>query len=478
MAKNHSTLPDYQREFSARSVKNYIAGILGNAATSGFSAMLFSSWLTFVFVEYLGVGAAAIAAVVSVGVIVDGVSDFLMGIVLDRVISRWGKARHWFFISALPVGLTIALMWMVPISASSAVKLVWAFVMYNVFCTFLTTVRMSVQAMPALVSDSTKVRSNMAYLINIVSAFSSAALGWVITPVTAHFGNTLTAYRVIALICAIITLVFTFVSGVLLTEQRSGEEWKQIKADYRARSKQDKDETVFQQIKNLLKNKYWVFFLIINVASGCGVFFPFGVMAHWINYVLCDPAKTGIMMTIMNIPCLLGTLLFMPLSRKLDVRVIAIGAALVQAVFGIVAWVAGAQHFTAFIAASTVKTFVGGIQAPVAMVIVPRIVDYGEWKTGSRQEGLCNSGIGIVSKVLSALATALVGIILGAVGYTGGGALPASAVSAVNFMYLGVPTISLLVCGILWFFFDLSEKKADEYRAEVKERNAALEQGR
>lgn len=92
MAKNHSTLPDYQREFSARSVKNYIAGILGNAATSGFSAMLFSSWLTFVFVEYLGVGAAAIAAVVSVGVIVDGVSDFLMGIVLDRVISRWGKA--------------------------------------------------------------------------------------------------------------------------------------------------------------------------------------------------------------------------------------------------------------------------------------------------------------------------------------------------------------------------------------------------
>ena len=157
---------------------------------------------------------------------------------------------------------------------------------------------------------------------------------------------------------------------------------------------------------------------------------------------------------------------------------IAIGAALVQAVFGIIAWVAGAQHFTVFIAASTVKTFVGGIQAPVAMVIVPRIVDYGEWKTGSRQEGLCNSGIGIVSKVLSALATALVGIILGAVGYTGGGALPASAVSAVNFMYLGVPTISLLVCGVLWFFFDLSEKKADEYRAEVKARNAALEQGR
>lgn len=476
MAKNTSTLPDYQREFSARSVKNYIAGILGNTATSGFSAMLFSSWLTFVFVEYLGVGAAAIAAVVSVGVIVDGVTDFLMGIVLDRVISRWGKARHWFFVSALPLGLTIGLMWMVPISASSAVKLVWAFVMYNVFCTLLTTVRMSVQAMPALVSDSTKVRSNMAYIINIVSSFSSAALGWVITPVTAHFGNTLLAYRVIGLICAIITMVCTFISGVLLTEQRTGAEWKQIKAEYRAHSKKGKDETVLEQIKNLLKNKYWLFFLLINVASGCGVFFPFGVMAHWINYVLCDPTKTGIMMTIMNIPCLLGTLLFMPVSRKLDVRTIAIGAALIQAVFGIIMWVAGAQHFNVFIVASAIKTFVGGIQAPVAMVIVPRIVDYGEWKTGSRQEGLCNSGIGIVSKVLSALATALVGIILGMVGYTGGGNLPASAVSAVNFMYLGIPTISLIVCGVLWFFFDLSEKKADEYRAEVEARNAAQKQ--
>jgi glycoside/pentoside/hexuronide:cation symporter, GPH family len=476
MANKNSSLPDYQREFSARSVKNYIAGILGNAATSGFSAMLFSSWLTFVFTEYLGVGAAAIAAVVSVGVIVDGVSDFLMGIVLDRVISRWGKARHWFFISALPVGLTIALMWMVPVSTSSAFKLVWAFLMYNIFCTFLTTVRMSVQAMPALVSDSTKVRSNMAYTINIVSSFSSAALGWVITPVTAHFGNTLTAYRVVALICAIITLVFTFVSGVLLTEQRSGEEWKQIKAEYRTRTKQAKDETVFQQIKNLLKNKYWLFYLFINIASGCGVFFPFGVMAHWINYVLCDPTKTGIMMTVMNIPCLIGTFLYMPISRKLDVRTIAIGAALGQAIFGLVAWIAGAQHFTVFIVASVIKTFIGGVQAPVSMVIIPRIVDYGEWKTGSRQEGLCNSGIGIISKVMSALATALVGIILGLAGYTSGATLPGSALSAINFMYLGLPTISLVVCGVLWFFFDLSEKKADEYRAEVKEREAAAKQ--
>lgn len=146
MNKPSSALPDYQQEFSPRSIKNYLAGVLANIGTGGFSAMLFSSWLTFVYSEYLGVDAALIGSVVAIGIIVDGISDFVMGFVMDRAISRWGKAKHWLLISALPVAITIWLMWMIPESVPEAGKVIWAFVMYNLFCTFLTIARMPTQA--------------------------------------------------------------------------------------------------------------------------------------------------------------------------------------------------------------------------------------------------------------------------------------------------------------------------------------------
>lgn len=469
MNKPSSALPDYQQEFSPRSIKNYLAGVLANIGTGGFSAMLFSSWLTFVYSEYLGVDAALIGSVVAIGIIVDGISDFVMGFVMDRAISRWGKAKHWLLISALPVAITIWLMWMIPESVPEAGKVIWAFVMYNLFCTFLTIARMPTQALPALVSDSNKVRSNMAYVMNIVASFSSAALGWVITPVTNQFGQTLLAYRIIALICGIITMVCLFGAGFLLTEQRSGAEWKTIQEKYKKHN-HEKKESVLDQLKNLLKNKFWILYVVINIMTGCSVFFGMGVMAHWINYVLGDPSKTGIIMTVMNVPTLFGTLLFLPISRKLGIKTIAILTAFLGGAFSLVMWIAGPAHFEVLIGAMGIKTFIGGISAPLAMVVIPRIIDYGEWKTGSRQEGLCNSCVGVMSKIVASAATALVGFILTASGWVAGGVVPESAVEAINFLFLGVPTIAMILSGICWMFFTLDDKKAEQYRQEVEAR--------
>lgn len=149
----NQTLPDYQREFSLRNIKNYISIFLVPFGTQGLSALLFSTYLSQVYVDYLGVSAAVMGIVMSIGIIVDGVTDFLMGIVVDRVRTKWGKARHWFFISAVPVCVSMALMFMVPERATATAKVAFVFIMYNLFCTFLTTVRLPAASLVALVSD-------------------------------------------------------------------------------------------------------------------------------------------------------------------------------------------------------------------------------------------------------------------------------------------------------------------------------------
>ena len=130
------------KAFSATSIKNYIAAFFAQFGTQGMAYTLFSSYLSVVFTDYLGVNPAAIGMVLSVGVFIDMITDIIMGNVMDRVHTKWGKARHWFFWSALPVAICVGLMFMCPVSASDTVKVIWALVLYNVYCTCLTSVRL------------------------------------------------------------------------------------------------------------------------------------------------------------------------------------------------------------------------------------------------------------------------------------------------------------------------------------------------
>ena len=81
----------------------------------------------------------------------------------------------------------------------------------------------------------------------------------------------------------------------------------------------------------------------------------------------------------------------------------------------------------------------------------------------------------LASKIMAAIATAVVGVILSASGYVGGGQATASAVSAINFLFLGIPCITMFLAAILWAFFKLDTKQAEACRAEVKARREAYE---
>lgn len=470
---NASGIPDYQQQFSSRSIRNYVASAMSPFVTNGLSSMLFSTYLTFVYTEYLGVAAAAIAGVVSVGVIIDTVTDFLMGMVTDRVITKWGKARHWFFISALPMTICMALMFMVPEAGTQTMKLAWAFIFYNLFCIFNTTVRMPANAFPVLVSDNPKVRANMAWAFNMTASIAVSSLAWIVSPLLGAFGQNLQAYRIASAVCAAVVLVLMLVLGLLLQEQRGKEEWKELNDQYRAEHNLEKNVSIGTQLKYLFSNKYWVHFFIISLFNGAGITFMFGVIAYWVQFVAGNPMVIAGLMTALNIPTMIGCFLYAPISQKVSAKTVAVWFNLLAAFATLAAWIVGANNISLFIILIGVKSFLSGVASPVSMVVASDIVDYGEWKNGLRQDGLCNSGVMLSSKIMSAIGTALTGIILSAAGYVGGTAPSAGAVSAINFLFIGLPTIALFITVILWFTFKLDAKTADQCRAEIKARHNA-----
>lgn len=475
MNTDNATLKDYQRPFSARSIKNYIAAITAAFGYQGLSYTLFSSFFTLVFSEFLGVNPAKIAVVMSIGIVVDGLSDLAMGVVVDRFRTKWGKAKHWFLITAVPLGISIALMWMVPEDASENVKLIWALVFYNLFCTFCTMVRIPSAGFGSLLTDNSKVRAYIGWAIGAATTVATSVVGWIQTPLFARFGETLYTYRLIAVIFGIASAVCCIITGVLMQEQRTGDDWAEIDRRYMEQFGKKKKETVAEQFKHIFQNKYWLTYVIIGLFNALSMGFNFGCMAYFVQFCVADMSKMGILFTVLSVPNLIGCFAGLPISSFLEARKTMVISMVLQALCCIGMWASGAAHFTLLLVFLGGKAFLSGATAPAQQVLVARIVDYGEWKTGVRQEGLSNSGTAVLSKIANALATSILGFVMAAMGYTGGGNITPEAVNAISFCFLGAPCIFAVITAGLWFTFKLDEKTVAKMNEEIKARNAAHE---
>ena len=62
-----------------------------------------SAFLVFYYTDYAGVNALAVGTIMMVSRIFDGISDIIMGVVVDRTKSRFGKARSWILRMCIPL---------------------------------------------------------------------------------------------------------------------------------------------------------------------------------------------------------------------------------------------------------------------------------------------------------------------------------------------------------------------------------------
>ena len=88
------------------------------------------TYLTLYYTDSVGLAAAAIGTMMLLTRLLDGISDLIMGSIIDRTHTKWGKARPWILWTAIPMGLGLVLMFSVPSGLSSGGKMVYAVITY------------------------------------------------------------------------------------------------------------------------------------------------------------------------------------------------------------------------------------------------------------------------------------------------------------------------------------------------------------
>lgn len=461
-----------KQKLDRKDARNLTATGFAALASGGLSYSLIQTFISFIYTEYLGVPAAGIGMVLSVGIIIDGVTDFLMGIVMDRVHSKLGKVRPWFLWMCIPLGLTCALIFYAPSEASVSVKLAYAFVMYNLYCTFLTAIRLPGQSMVSICFKKPRARQLASMISGLTNQLGSTISTTLITPLVILLGGELAGYRNTSIVFAICTVAAMLVTFALIKEPSAV-----IEQNLEDRKKINKQRgQTWNQIKMLLKNKYWLILEISVISNGFAGGCLVGTMAYFCNYVLGDVATVGIMAAVLSFGMLIGIFASTPFIMKYDARNISIFGSLLSAagyLLAIVGFYAFHSSFWLY-AGLGVKQFGTGFIVSVDLDMASRTVDYGEWKNGVRQDGMAFSGKGVVNKIATAAMTALIGFVLTSTGYVGGeGTIPTAALNTIQIIFLFVPAVMFVISAIAFYCFKLTDKQVAMMREEVRQRNEA-----
>ena len=225
-----------------------------------YSAM--AAFLLFYYTDVVGVSAAAVGVIMMCSRLFDGVSDLIMGVIIDRTKSLFGKARIWILRLVIPYAIGTVLLFSVPTGWSQTAKLIYIFFSYNLaFTVLFTGINLPYATLTALMTQDQYERSVLSIFRMILATCGTLFIKTCTLPVVKFFGDDARAWTMTFVVFGFLEIV-TFMITFLFTRERvnTTEDENRLKIP------------VSLGFKALVKNKYWFMatlnLILIFIAQG------------------------------------------------------------------------------------------------------------------------------------------------------------------------------------------------------------------
>lgn len=421
-----------------------------------YSAM--AAFLMFYYTDYIGVSAAVVGSIMLFSRIFDGISDLIMGVIIDRTKSPFGKARIWILRLVIPYAIGTVLLFSVPAGWSEMAKYVYIFFSYNIaFTVLFTGINLPYATLTALMTQDQYERSVLSIFRMILATCGTLFIKTCTLPVVKFFGDDARAWTYTFVVFGALEII-TFMITFLFTSER-------------VNTSEDKRMSIPISLgfKALVKNKYW-FMATLNLVL---IFIAQGVNGssevYYAKEVLGNGNLVGTFSVALQVTQIVCMFFIAGFVKKFGKRnVLMTGAAIMIVGYGIMG--IGAEKLPVLIAGCMLRGVGNAGISACMFAMVTDTIEYGEWKTGIRTEGLINSAASFGQKIGNGLSNVVMGAILAAGGYVGTAATQtASAISAIKVSYIYVPIVLTVAQIIVLAFYHL-DKEYDTILENIKKR--------
>lgn len=379
-----------------------------------------------------------------------------------KIFERFSYGCGDFGCNIIYTAMSAFLLFSVPASWASTPKLVYVFITYNLVSTVIyTAINVPYSALNALMTQDPYERSVLSIFRNLLATAGTLTINTFTLPLVEYFGNNAAAWTKTFVVFGFVAIT-AFLCTFFGTKER-------VRAAENEGEVQTEDVPFVTGIKALFKNKYWImmtgmlalFFLMYSVNGGATVYYA--------KDILGDKNLVSTINGIFNIVQICGMFFIAMLVKKFGKRnVFALG--LVLDIVGMLVLNFSGGSMAIIVVSSVIRGIGNACGGATMWAMVSDTIDYGEWKTGCRTEGLVNSACSFGYKIGNGIGSALLGLILEIGGYVGTAAVQTeSALTSIKVCFVWIP-ILVYACGLVIMKFYHLDKEFDGIIADLKAR--------
>ncbi len=418
----------------------------------------------------LGVSPAIVGLLLSFRGIWDAFTDPVMAYLSDNFKSRWGRRRPFIFAGGLTMLVLGSVAWFIPRDLSE-LGMAWYFgAMMVLFATAQTVYSVPYWAQGIELSPTYHGRTRVALVRTLFQRVFAFSGPWLLPFCTlALFADAAQGVRWLVLILALVSLPFLLFS-VFTTRERTIVVTQKRESFYRA-------------VQCMVTN---IHFLRVTAIYAI-LLFVFGVFGAFQTYLAVyyvsggDLQKGaflqgwgGTLGAIVGIACIpfMGWL-----SRRIQ-KHHAVNVAVVIMLMGTAAtwwlynprypWLAVVDMGVYQFGVSSIFTLVPSLHADV--------VDFDEYKTGRRREGMLGAAAAYLMKTAQAIGSGISGFVIAWTGFdvARAGDQGADTFLALRLVYIIGASVPLFLVMLILLRYPLTEREVDHVQAELKKRKEAL----
>lgn len=425
-----------------------------------FSWMFVGNFLMIFYTDVFGISMSAVATLMLFSRFWDAINDPIIGGLSDKTHTRWGRYRPWLLFAAPLTALVLILTFWAHPDWSQTHKIIYMAVTYCILVLGYTCVNIPYGTLCGAMTQNMTERAQINTSRSVSAMIAIGIINIITIPLIEWLGNgnARQGYLLIAILYGTIFAVchiFCFAKTKEVVEVPVAQ-----KTPLRL------------QLQAVAKNKPYLLALLGQVLFGFILYGRNADLLYYFTYVENDAVLFTYYSMAIIIPSIIGAACFpkvfqLTSNKGWAASVFAFGTGITIIALFFFSPVTSPIPFYLFAALS--QFFFSGFNTAI-YAIIPDCVEYGEWRTGIRNDGFQYAFISLGNKIGMALGTALLALSLGWAGYEANTTQNEAVVAIMRHSFSTIPGILWVVTALALFFYKLDKRSYNRILAVIKYR--------
>lgn len=397
-----------------------------------------SLFLLYFYTDVLELPAATAGLIIMAALIWEGVADPVVGMVVSRTRSRWGRYRPYLLFGAVPLALSVVAMF-APVGLTGPALIAYCFITHMLYRTVFTIVNIPYISLSAQMTRDADQRGALAAARMLFAIACGLALASLTLPLAGALGGGQRGFFLLSIVYSIVATAILVLCFSVTREKDVGT--------------QEAPESFVGMLAAMRSNRPFLI-LFAATALGATAYTMAGkALIYYVKYWVGSESAVTLALVAGLGAAALAMVPWVMIAKRTSKRFVWIAGVAINSIgFATILLLTPREGMALW--GAIVAIGIGNSAFILTFwSMIPDTVEYGEWRSGSRGEGGLFGLIAFSQKVALGVGTGLIGLLLDIIGYVPNQAQSSGALRGIILMYGAGPLVLFLASvAVIWAY--------------------------